>query len=709
MRKSKTKQIYLLSLTVFTLVLTTFVLFNIYINRLNQIQLTPYDVIVSDIQPNSVVISWKTVKATPSYIKLNGSEDVLGSKESTQFHRVNLLSLKENSKYSFVISQGEREWSKPYSRGNEKNSFTLNTYSFRTTKNQDSLSLPAIEELHLLPNELVYLVLYDSNTNKYSSVRSFLANKYGGVAVDLTSFGTEWKDINPEIYNIQYFLTNSPNSSLNSIYANEINCNQNIKEQSIEGITKDEFVDLATRWTAGRGKNYAAECWSDVIYRSKMAGVDPAFTLAVWLNESGASNYTQDKAQYGYIEDWGIHGRSDVPVQDFNAQINFFLKMGHYNICPGLTLWEAWGNVYRYGTCNTDNPVAQREGIEYYKGIESLYTWITNGKKFPKKVNGNSIPINENIEWKEYSFSKCCSIKVQSSETLIGKYSPSTNSDCTSLWPQDKKIEELNIEYALEIPSSSVNECQVEYEGVCCNLESDIKWYPKKYCTEVIDGVKNSDSCKNLASNMACYLKNGTYKWLPKIGSNIQVDGIKTKQQCDLRNTTTTYTISLKKGVNFVGVDFTPSLHISPMYASSLLEKYPQISLIGNYKGYSWKDLVKQSNKVPFVGNDFYLEQNMGYLIVVDTDLEISLDGWKDTLTLYPKLEKGWNLVNGSIYSNIPDTSSLISNISTEENSSVAMWEDELNSIIIFKEENLKDVKGVSTKIDINEAIFLKR
>ena len=99
----------------------------------------------------------------------------------------------------------------------------------------------------------------------------------------------------------------------------------------------------------------------------------------------------------------------------------------------------------------------------------------------------------------------------------------------------------------------------------------------------------------------------------------------------------------------------------------------------------------------------------MGYLIVVDTDLEISLDGWKNTLTLYPKLEKGWNLVNGSIYSNIPDTSSLISNISTEENSSVAMWEDELNSIIIFKEENLKDVKGVSTKIDINEALFLKR
>ena len=708
MKKSEEKKIYILSIAVLVLAVFSCIGFYFYFNYLQLLKDSPYDLVVSDIQANSAVISWKTESDMPTYIKLGKSGELLGSGEVSKFHRVKVVDLDEKKSYEFKVSDGQREWYEDLvKRENEIATFTKKMYSFTTSPINEEISLPEVRELHVLPNELVYVSLYDTKKNIYSELKSYYANKFGGIVIDLRAFKGEWVYEDIEIRDINYFVTSSLNASNIEVYAAEINCNQDLPEQKINGITKQEFAQLATRWVAGRGKHYAIECFNDVVYRSKMAGVDPAFTLAVWLNESGASNYTQDENAYGYIEDWGIHGRDDVPVHDFSAQLNHFLKRGHYNVCPGLTQWEAWGNIYRWGRCNADNPVAREEGIDYYKKTESLYRWITNGKNLPRKVTGLAIPINEHESWSEESGNLCCGIKLEKSDTFVGIYESNVGekgcSDIEFTYPG-------TIEYSAQIPNRDANTCEVKYTGVCCELENDIKWYPQQSCTNIVEGINSSKECIEYAKDMACFFRDGKYKWLTnKIGTDT-IEGVTTQVQCESRNSIKTYSIELKEGVNFVGFDFSPSYHISPLYASTLLEQYPDISVIGNFQGYEWKDLVKQSEKIPFAGNDFYFEQNRGYLIIADKSITLKLDGWRNPDAQYEELEKGWNLVGGSIYSNPSKASTLISNLKENdiEINSVGVWAYDFDSLKVSSEKD-GEVQGVDIDLTKQDAIFLKR
>ena len=712
MKLTEEKKIHFLSLTILILAIFTSLSFLAYANHLNYLKDSPYDVVVSDIQANTVTISWKTENDMPSYIKLNESEKLLGSEEPSKFHRVTVVELDSESLYKFRISDGERDWNEDVvGHSSELEQFALFSYQFKTTKLKESILLPEVVELHVLPNELIYVSLFDSSKNQYSEIKSYYANKFGGVAVDTRSFLGEWDFEKVKVQNIGYFSTQNIRASLAKIYASEINCNQNISPQKINGITKTEFAQLATRWVAGRGKHYAIECFDDVVYRSKMAGVDPAFTLAVWLNESGASNYTQDMDSYGYIEDWGIHGREDVPTHNFSAQINHFLKRGHSNVCPGLTRWEAWGNIYRWGTCNTNNPAARQEGIDYYKKIESLYRWITNGKRLPNKVTGLPIPINESQQWSEAPQSLCCALKLKGSDVLMGDFEGNVNQSCNEIWESGESAFSSTVEYAVEIPNSNVDICEVSYEGVCCQLSNDVKWYPKVVCDSPVEGINSNTECKEYAKEMACFLRDGLYKWLPEAIGTDYIKGVSSGTQCESRNNVKTYKIELKEGVNFVGFDFSPSYKAEPMYASILLEKNKDIELIGNFQGYEWKDLVKQSEKIPFVGQDFFFEQNRGYLIIAKKDLVIELDGWKNPEAQYQDLEDGWNLVGGSIYSKPSKASSLISNLeqSNIDIDTVGVWAYDLGLFIFRREENTGDVYGVDISLEDNQGIFIKK
>jgi len=708
MKVSEERKIYILSITVLVLAVLSCIGFYLYFNHIQLLKNSPYDLIVSDIQANSVVISWKTVEDMPTYIKLGESEKLLGSGEVSKFHRVKVVDLDESKRYEFKVSDGKRVWGEDIvGNKSEISTFTKNIFSFTTSSIKEEISLPQVRELHALPNELVYVSLYDSKKNVYSDVKSYYANKFGGIAIDINAFKGEWDLESVEIRDIDYFLASNLNISNINVYAGEINCNQKLPEQKINGITKEEFAQLATRWVAGRGKHYAIECFNDVVYRSKMAGVDPAFTLAVWLNESGASNYTQDEKSYGYIEDWGIHGRDDVPVHDFSAQLSHFLKRGHYNVCPGLTQWEAWGNIYRWGRCNGDNPVARQEGIDYYKKIESLYRWITNGKNLPKRVTGLAIPINEHQDWSESSGNLCCGIKLENRDTFIGIYESNVgNKGCNDIKFSYSGV----IEYSAEIPNRDANTCEVKYTGVCCQLQNEVKWYPQQSCTNVIPDIDSSSECIEYAKDMSCFFRDGKYKWLSNGIGNDFIEGITTQIQCESRNTIKTYNIKLKEGVNFVGFDFSPSYHASPLYASTLLEQYPDISLIGNFQGYEWKDLVMQSERVPFVGQDFYFEQNRGYLIVTNKSITLKLDGWRNPDAQYEQLEEGWNLVGGSIYSKPSKASTLISNLKDEniEINSVGVWAYDFNSLTVSNEKD-GEVQGVDIDLTEQEAIFLKR
>ncbi len=684
---------------------------------------SPYDVLLSDIQSNSVTISWKSASELPTYVKIGENEKLFGQDQISKIHKVKLEGLKESSTYTFVISDGNRDWVLPSESNSEDiQEFLIKEFVFTTKESKEEITIPEVREIQTLPNEEVYLVAYDPVEEKYSDIKTYTANRFGGIAVDIYSFEGVDIDEGTEIKNIGY--TDRRNilsqSYISSIFASEINCNESVSAQSVPGSTKEGYTDLATRWVAGRGKNYASECYNDVVYRSKRAGFDPAFTLSIWLNESGASNYTQNMSLYGLIEDFGIHGLGSVPPQNFDKQITHFLGLKFEYSCPGLNYWEAWGNMYKWGNCNTDDPVKRQDGIDYYKQIETVYSWVTNGRSLPSKINGYP-PSGEDDGggdddggggWEDTDGSICCALKIDNREDLRGDYENNVEGKtCDDLWKVGRSVYGGKLEYSVEIPDKVAGACEVDYSGVCCQLENDIKWYPKSVCKNQIPSVANSQACKEYANNRACFLRDGSYQWLPKSIADDYLVDVTTESQCKARNNLSTYKITIEKGINFVGFDFSPVYQAKEMYASEVIKTNSNILLIGNFEGYEWKDLVKKSEELPFAGNDFYLKQNKGYLIVSSEEFVLELDGWKDSSAKYLEIQPGWNLVGGSLYTKSSKASSLIS--AMEKNSididTVGVWSKELARFNYRREEEDGQIFGDDVKLESNSGIFLRK
>ena len=342
-----------------------------YFTHRQYVDRSPYNVLVTDISQDSVTISWETEKESQTFIKLGESDTQLGSGESSKIHTVKLEGTQSSSSYLFKISDGQRDWIEPMRENSTE--YALTKFQFNTPSSSEEITLPVAQEIELEPNSTAYALL--KFEDKESTIVTVTSNRFGSAVVDRNIFlnrdlqpfyptqDTEVVVIKPyDKDNIQSL--NIINNIIGKAYASEINCNQNIPEQTSSAISKEAYTDLANRFVANRGKNYASECYNDVIYRAKVAGFDPAFTLTIWLNESGASNYTQSAVNSGIIEDFGIHGNPNVPVQDFNAQINYFLSLAFQYNCPGLSYWEAWGNMYRWGSCNADDPVKRQQGID---------------------------------------------------------------------------------------------------------------------------------------------------------------------------------------------------------------------------------------------------------------------------------------------------------------------------------------------------------
>ena len=685
-----------------------------YIDHREYQKASPYDVLISDIYANSVTISWKTDVETPSYITLGKSDKLWGNADITKFHRIKLQGLKGLSEYSFNISDGKRNWHVPLSNSKELEEYVLKEFKFSTVETKEEIVLPEVEEINVLPNEVIYVVLKTKGENQHSEVRSFTANRFGGVAVDINAFNVSLEKENIEIKNIEYVSSKrETNSLIPFLYSSEINCNQNVSSQSFDGLSRDKFAELATRWVAGRGKNYATECYNDVIYRAKREGVDPGFALTIWLNESGASNYTQNMSIYGMVEDFGIHGLAAVPPQDFSKQIDHFLKLTHNYQCPGLSSWEAWGNIYRWGNCNENDPVKRQVGIDYYKGIENVYGWVTNGKKLPSKVTGlpKSDDGGENENgWGDVSGPLCCALKIDNKEEFQGDFENNvTGKTCEQVWAVGRSLYGGKLEYSVEIKDKVAQACEIKYEGACCQLQNDIKWWPKIACTNAVPNITSSQACKEYANDRGCFFREGKYQWLPKSIGNDSIEGVTTQSQCESRNTLSQYKISLQKGINFVGFDFSPTYQASTMYASKLIENNPNILLIGNFEGYGWKDLIKKSEKLPFAGNDFFFEQNKGYLIVTTDATTLELDGWRDSSAKYSQLSDGWNLVGGTLYSKSYRASSLIQSLSREQINAdtVGVWATDLGRFNYRKEES-GNVYGEDIVLKSNEGVFIK-
>ncbi|PIU73017.1 hypothetical protein COS78_04135 [Candidatus Shapirobacteria bacterium CG06_land_8_20_14_3_00_40_12] len=157
-----------------------------------------------------------------------------------------------------------------------------------------------------------------------------------------------------------------------------INCDQTAPENGFPGINKESFVSLANRWRTG--KNYSEECYNDTVNRALCAGINPAYALWVWVHESGASNYS-----IANVEDFGIHGQAAAPPKDFNAQINYFLKLDPGSACVndpriGGNYWLGFATNYLNGSCDPDekNVTNGQTGREYLAEMQTSWGWVSS-------------------------------------------------------------------------------------------------------------------------------------------------------------------------------------------------------------------------------------------------------------------------------------------------------------------------------------------
>ena len=176
-------------------------------------------------------------------------------------------------------------------------------------------------------------------------------------------------------------------------------CNPNPTNVDMAGV-KEKFMDLANRWLpTGTART---DKYDQVVSASLSRGVDPIFTLAIWLHESGASNYLGVCDKFGggnpstlycqKILDFGVDlteattiiNTSGETIKDnFSNQLGRFVNLPDYylsacNVDTTKCAWEIFGAEYESGSC-TPNDTSNK----YVAGILEIYRWLSPTQQFP--------------------------------------------------------------------------------------------------------------------------------------------------------------------------------------------------------------------------------------------------------------------------------------------------------------------------------------
>lgn len=148
------------------------------------------------------------------------------------------------------------------------------------------------------------------------------------------------------------------------------------------GSFKSNFIDLANRWSAtcpGAENNMAEKCYNYVASEAKKAGVNPAFALTIWLNESGASNYCAGGAT---TQDFGIN--LSAIYQNISGQLAAFINMAKMKLCDGIPGFvepmHGWLSRLQSsaGACNPNDPDATKY---YYDVMNTTWSWVSGCPK----------------------------------------------------------------------------------------------------------------------------------------------------------------------------------------------------------------------------------------------------------------------------------------------------------------------------------------
>jgi len=167
-------------------------------------------------------------------------------------------------------------------------------------------------------------------------------------------------------------------------------CKEDVPDSEVPGkylgAFKTNFINLANTWSAkcpGPDNNLADECYNYVVTESISKGINPAFALTIWLNESDASNYCHGGPT---TQDFGINISS--LYQDIVGQLGVFLGMAGNKLCSGVVGFSepmhGWLSRFQSsaGICDPSDIVA----TQYYIDVrDNTWSWVTGcsgGGKF---------------------------------------------------------------------------------------------------------------------------------------------------------------------------------------------------------------------------------------------------------------------------------------------------------------------------------------
>jgi hypothetical protein len=188
-------------------------------------------------------------------------------------------------------------------------------------------------------------------------------------------------------------------------------CNPNPTQVDMTGV-KEEFIYRAEIWHGkqymdiSRPRIYNGE-YEQVVNASLAAGVDPIFTLAIWLHESAGSDYygicqiqgggdpenrlCQRIQDFGYNDpnhllDTVINNQGKVLEDHFLDQLNYFLTrpQQYLNQCAEEMQateckMEVFSAAFSRGPCR---PTAKSH--EFIEGIKTVYSWLApENQAFP--------------------------------------------------------------------------------------------------------------------------------------------------------------------------------------------------------------------------------------------------------------------------------------------------------------------------------------
>lgn len=688
----------------------------------------PTDIVVANTSTVATQIYWKAnpgqiqrleyKKATESGLYKTAKTSIIDTEipNKQRIYYTTLSDLEPNTKYLFRIESENKIWDEEY--------------SFKTKPISDEVFLPEI------------------TTGKTNKKRILLITVDGEQHIQDTQYHGTWAlDTQGKNYTVETYADYVKESELKSqlmdlisspIYAQSgANCQTNILVNVPTSPSKAKVTDILNRWVQSCPLGgYPEVCYEDVYCRALKYGIDPAFAITIWSNESGGSNYA-DKPS---VKDFGITNLASVPAANFDKQIEHFLQNNAVPSYTGKCVWNPdferiyqptlgtgvilWGARFLTGGCTTVDQLKQ--GYEYMSQINQIYGWYTNKTlTWPFTVTAQPNACSYASAYTNTSYNSCNSKGPISPNptppTTTRKWLPVTgigndgkrispevdlpckslgwNTYCTCIWNYNIK------------PGEYTKDAQI---GETCTTGGKViptpapqpPTPPTPPAPQPPTPPTPPTPQPPVPEEKGCCLFNDSVEYTEVKECAGEILENITERYCKENNAR----VNLLKGINmFEAPLVVNSSQIKIGTAKELIEtSNKEILAVGLFRNDQWEKIVKNENGQIY-GTDFNFIPGEVYTVITLEDIEIPIK----TINIPYQIEisqlVGWNLVPTSLFKN---TSSTTKNILLDTDYSyikqVAVWNNQQSLFDYTLRDNAGKIFGDSINISKETGIFIK-